>query len=85
MMQSITKRRRHILSLVGVCTIDQPTLLVLEFVDLGDLRGYLMQRRRTDKHPASVGPADMPGLGFQVACGMEYLASQHLVHRDLAA
>jgi len=78
-------RHRNVLSLVGVCTMDPPTLLVVEFADHGDLKGYMRDRRATRTRPAMLQYQDLIGFGAQVASGMEFLASVKVIHRDLAA
>ena len=56
---------KHILSLVGVCTIDKRELLVvLEYATQGDLRNWLMDRRAKDGRPEAVGQAKMPDLAW---------------------
>jgi hypothetical protein len=70
----------------GVVTVGSPLMLVLEYMEKGDLKKYLVKQRR---EPRNSYPSDMPstllGMCRDVACGMEYLARKQFVHRDLAA
>ena len=67
----------HIIGLLGVVTIGEPTLVIIEYCEHGSLEGYL---RKNDlpaltKHMLTADCAD----------GLAYLASCNFVHRDVAA
>eukprot|EP00050_Salpingoeca_kvevrii_P004430 m.253185 g.253185 ORF g.253185 m.253185 type:complete len:1762 (+) comp10996_c0_seq6:72-5357(+) len=74
----------NVISLVGVCTLDEPLLLVVEFADHGDLKGYLRDRRPTPTRPALVTQEELFIFCLQIAHGMEYLSMLKVIHRDLA-
>lgn len=78
-------RHKHIMSLVGVCTIDDPILLVIEFAELGDLKNYLRSKRPTEKRPALLSGTNFVDFSAQIASGMSFLEQNKIVHRDLAA
>ena len=77
-------RHDNVVSLVGVCTLADPALLVVEYADLGDLKGYLRNKRATATKGAQLDSTDMLRFCVQIANGMAYLASLKIVHRDLA-
>nr|BAG55488.1 receptor-type protein tyrosine kinase [Monosiga ovata] len=73
----------NIVSLVGVCTLPQkePTLIVLEYMHLGSLHGYLLS-------PLVKGQVEnitMVRMALDIVAGMQYLSEAGFVHRDLAA
>ncbi|XP_046849915.1 fibroblast growth factor receptor 4-like [Xenia sp. Carnegie-2017] len=85
-------RHKNIINLIGCCTQNGPPLVVVEYAPHGNLREYLRDRR--PQRPGVVaGPLideilslrDFISFSYQVARGMEYLASMKCIHRDLAA
>jgi len=76
----------HIVRLLGIVSQGQPTLVVMELMERGDLKGFLRSRR-----PASSNSMEPPNLdeilqmAAEIADGMSYLAARKFVHRDLAA
>ena len=78
-------RHDNVVSLVGVCTLEEPALLVVEYADLGDLKNFLRGKRATATKSAKIDGEDMLRYCVQVANGMDYLASLKIIHRDLAA
>ena len=67
----------HVIKLIGVVTLSDPTQLVLEYCEFGHLSKYV----------SSVNlslPLEYK-LAGDVADGMAYLHTRHIVHRDLAA
>jgi serine/threonine protein kinase len=58
---------------------DNSPMIVLPFMELGDLRAYL----RNGSNVIIV--ADLVRFCHEICLGMEYLASKNFIHRDLAA
>ena len=74
----------NVLKLMGVCIDTTPYALVTEYMDLGDLRTYLVERGGG----GGVGGATVLQLAEvcrQVASGMEHISGLGYVHCDLAA
>lgn len=64
--------------LVGVCTLNEPLLLVVEFADEGDLASYLRRRRPQRGGAASISQEQLVTFAAQCACGMDYLESHRV-------
>lgn len=80
----------NIVSLVGACTQGGPLLVVVEYAPNGNLRSYLRERRPLLNYQRAfnletLSIRDLASFAYQVARGMQYLASMKCVHRDLAA
>lgn len=63
-----------VVGLLGVCTLNEPLLLVLDYADQGDLAHYLKDKR--PKRGARTTQADVKMLltfAAQCACGMDFL------------
>lgn len=80
----------HVVKLLGVCSSGQPTLVVMELMANGDLKGYL-RAHRPDRDSLE-GPTPQPPtlrriyqMAIEIADGMAYLTAKKFVHRDLAA
>ena len=67
----------NIVSLVGVCTLpaSEPTLIVLEYMHLGALQGYLQSSMVKDQ----LETLTMLRMALDVAAGMLYLAETGFV------
>ena len=67
----------NVVKLIGIVSIGDPVLVVLELCEMGDLRNYLLTNEL----------ANHVLLQFCCDCadGMKYLSSKRIVHRDLAA
>lgn len=76
----------HVVRLLGVVSNGQPTLVIMELMANGDLKGYLRSHR-----PEAEVPQQPPSLkrilqmAIEIADGMAYLSAKKFVHRDLAA
>ncbi|CAH1772423.1 unnamed protein product, partial [Owenia fusiformis] len=82
----------NIVCLIGVCLREEPHCMLFEFMAHGDLHEYLQTHSPhsdvsisdDDTTPHVLDQSDMFYIANQVAAGMEYLATHHFVHRDLA-
>ena len=86
----------NVIKLLHYC-IDEfgPILLIMEYAEHGKLQTYLRNSRATSRQYGSIG--DIQGsqpsttskelikFTYHIARGMEYVASQGIVHRDLAS
>lgn len=89
----------HVVHLLGVCSCDQPALVVMELMKKGDLKSYLRAHRPDEREALSafqqrIGLTTNPQpppysriyqMAIEIADGMAYLAYKKFVHRDLAA
>ncbi|XP_014386162.1 PREDICTED: tyrosine-protein kinase transmembrane receptor ROR2 [Myotis brandtii] len=83
----------NLVCLLGVVTQGQPLSMVFSYCPQGDLHEFLVMRSphsdvgstdddRTVK--SALEPPDFVHVVAQIAAGMEYLSSHHVVHKDLA-
>ncbi|XP_061485801.1 fibroblast growth factor receptor 3 isoform X5 [Rhineura floridana] len=93
-MMKMIGKHKNIINLLGACTQDGSLYVLVEYASKGNLREYLRARRPpgmdysfdTCKLPEEqLTFKDLVSCAYQVARGMEYLASQKCIHRDLAA
>eukprot|EP00054_Salpingoeca_dolichothecata_P030619 m.250543 g.250543 ORF g.250543 m.250543 type:complete len:1092 (-) comp26693_c2_seq14:8428-11703(-) len=70
---------KHVVNIIGVCTVGTPVLLVLQFCSNGELKKYL------EKHNDDIPQEQRILWMYHMALALEYLARKKLVHRDLAA
>ncbi|ESO97127.1 hypothetical protein LOTGIDRAFT_143456, partial [Lottia gigantea] len=77
----------HVVRLLGVVSIGQPALVIMELMTKGDLRKYLHSHRPDTEVNNSPPPTikDILQMVGEIADGMAYLADKKFVHRDLAA
>ena len=74
-------RHPNVLSLVGVCTVGEPKMLVLQHCQHGALSTYLQAHTGFNELQLTSKYTIME----DVARGMDFLSRLHIVHRDLAA
>ncbi|XP_060038439.1 fibroblast growth factor receptor 1 isoform X7 [Erinaceus europaeus] len=93
-MMKMIGKHKNIINLLGACTQDGPLYVIVEYASKGNLREYLQARRppgleycyNPSHNPEEqLSSRDLVSCAYQVARGMEYLASKKCIHRDLAA
>ncbi|XP_017657327.1 fibroblast growth factor receptor 1 isoform X5 [Nannospalax galili] len=93
-MMKMIGKHKNIINLLGACTQDGPLYVIVEYASKGNLREYLQARRppgleycyNPSHNPEEqLSSKDLVSCAYQVARGMEYLASKKCIHRDLAA
>ncbi|XP_051818346.1 tyrosine-protein kinase transmembrane receptor ROR2 [Antechinus flavipes] len=91
----IRSRLQHpnIVCLLGIMTKEQPISMIFGYCSHSDLHEFLVMRSphsdvgSTDDDKtvkSTLEPADFFHIIVQVAAGMEYLSSHHVIHKDLA-
>ncbi|KAG7234924.1 hypothetical protein INR49_003606 [Caranx melampygus] len=89
-MMKMIGKHKNIINLLGACTQDGPLYVLVEYASKGNLREYLRARRPpgmdysfdTCKIPdEQLTFKDLVSCAYQVARGMEYLASQKVSPR----
>ncbi|OQR73917.1 fibroblast growth factor receptor 2-like [Tropilaelaps mercedesae] len=86
----------NIINLLGCCTQEGPLYVIVEYASHGNLRDYLRSHRRNagylqpiiggeELQQKVLSLKDLTSFAYQIASGMEYLASKKCIHRDLAA
>lgn len=78
-------KHEHIVEFKGICFQDNSLLLLLEFMNKGDLCNYLKTNRPRGALPSELNVNDLIEICIQVAHGCVYLESQNYIHRDLSA
>lgn len=71
----------HVVKLLGVVSKGEPPLVIMELMELGDLKKFLHRARDSDNPTTQ----DMYRMAIEIADGMAYLVAKKFVHRDLAA
>ncbi|XP_030628154.1 inactive tyrosine-protein kinase 7 [Chanos chanos] len=72
----------NIVRLLGLCKDSEPHSMILEYLDLGDLKQFLRISKSKDE---KISTKTKVSICVQVAQGMEHLSNHRFVHRDLAA
>ncbi|EGD74912.1 TK/HMTK protein kinase [Salpingoeca rosetta] len=72
----------NLVTLIGVAMQQRPWLMVLEFLEYGDLRNVLKGCAAKD---ITLSYNEQLSFALQIAKGMEHIASLNMVHMDLAA
>eukprot|EP00049_Salpingoeca_infusionum_P022795 m.8825 g.8825 ORF g.8825 m.8825 type:complete len:2078 (-) comp5402_c0_seq1:291-6524(-) len=67
----------YVVSLIGVVTIGDPVLVVIEYLELGSLKGYLQAH--------DVKEEILLQFAGDIAEGLEHIHSFGVIHRDVAA
>ena len=76
---------RHLVSgLVGFCTQSEPELILIEYMDIGDLQMYLQAKAENDPGGKGLPEHETFVISEHIANGCVHLASNGIVHRDLA-
>ncbi|KAM4702683.1 fibroblast growth factor receptor 2 isoform 2-T2 [Rhinophrynus dorsalis] len=93
-MMKMIGKHKNIINLLGACTQGGTLFVIVEYAAKGNLREYLRARRPVEMEYSfdvnrvpeeQMNFKDLVSCTYQLARGMEYLASQKCIHRDLAA
>ncbi|KAK6997777.1 leukocyte tyrosine kinase receptor, partial [Biomphalaria glabrata] len=75
----------NIVKFIGVCFNERPHYLVLELLEGGDLKSFLLQARPKWEQPSQLTVLDLLRLSLDIARGCQHLEEKHFIHRDIAA
>ncbi|XP_056409485.1 inactive tyrosine-protein kinase 7 [Hyla sarda] len=85
-LDMFSKLNHHnVVRLLGQCCEMEPHYMILEYVDLGDLKQFLRISKSKDDKMKPLSTKQKVALCSQVALGMEHLSNHRFVHKDLAA
>ncbi|XP_069810737.1 inactive tyrosine-protein kinase 7 [Dendropsophus ebraccatus] len=85
-LDMFSKLNHHnVVRLLGQCREVEPHYMILEYVDLGDLKQFLRISKSKDEKMKPLSTKQKVALCSQVALGMEHLSNHRFVHKDLAA
>jgi receptor tyrosine kinase-like orphan receptor 1 len=88
------QRHPNVVMLIGSVLKEDPQCMIFEYLIQGDLHEFLLRHSpKSDMSSVSddndtdrvLDPSDMSFIAIQISAGLEYLASQNYVHRDVAA
>lgn len=83
----------NIVNLLGACTSSGNLIAIMEYCPHGNLMNFLRERRsvfssdwcrKSDGYDDEFCLLDVVYSALQIACGMNFLSSRKLIHRDLA-
>lgn len=86
-MMKMIGKHINIINLLGCCTQGGPLYVVVEYAPYGNLRDFLRQHRASSGYEQALGEnkekktltqKDLVSFAYQVAKGMEYLASRRV-------
>ncbi|KAF0027274.1 hypothetical protein F2P81_020015 [Scophthalmus maximus] len=77
----------NVVRLLGLCREAEPSYMILEYYDLGDLKQFLrISKSKDDKIKSQpISTKTKVSICAQLAHGMEHLSNHRFVHKDLAA
>eukprot|EP00794_Sanderia_malayensis_P003560 gene3560-4064_t len=94
-MLKLLPEHPNVVSLLGCCTRSEPLMIIVEYCTHGDLQGFLRNSRGISEryYSATYGDSPRPKVtakmlltfAWQIATGMQHLATFKVIHRDLAA
>lgn len=90
-MMKMIGKHINIINLLGCCTQNGPLYVVVEYAPYGNLRDFLRQHRPStngyepaigieEKEKKTLTQKDLVSFAYQVARGMEYLASKRVIY-----
>ena len=79
----VALRHPNIVAIQGMCTQQQPLMIVLELMG-ADLKTYLTRIRKGEADTV-FGEADKVDVCLQLCKAIEFLARSNVIHRDIAA
>ena len=81
-------RHKNVIRLLAIGKNGADPFMVMEYMANGDLNQYLQGHSLATSLPPVQGelsPQSLLSMAVQVACGMAYLASHNIIHRDVAS